>query len=529
MEAVLIVLFLFLLALGAAAVYVLRDAVQKVPTGHVGVQHRRFGRRQPREFARVAVYGAPGPQAELLGANAYYLRPRYLYRIEHFPQTRVPSGTIGVVEAKVGEVPPPGARVAPFVECDHFQDGAAFLRNGGRQGRQLQVLSSGRYDINPYMFDVITVDNLAEHPDSGLTPDDLREIKINVGETGVVITRLGVAPQATSSRLGRPVPGHDSFQYPWVFLNGGGELGVQSETLHEGGYYFINPWFANVVKIPTRNLIMEWTRDDKSASNLDASLEQIELDVQGYNVRLEMSQTLRIPAEAAPRLVRTFGEAGRGSPLKTPVQQFVEKELSATVSSYFRKISASYTIFDFITKYDELGTALFREVQQALAQHGIVAVATTLDGYECEPQDMNELRRAIALQKEQYKLEEAKLAALEAELVNTGVHTQIERQKLVVEAERRKLELIQIQGLVELLGPEQVAMERILGELVKMGVPQVIASGGSGEMAQALLQVMPFAQARDMMLALAQGAGKRLGAPDGQQAIEAPEENTGEA
>ncbi len=526
MEAVLTVIFL--LALCGIAAYVLRDSVQRIPAGHVGVQHRRFGRRQPKEFTRVAVYGAPGPQAELLSANAYYLRPTYLYRIEHFPQTYVPPGTIGVVVAKVGKVPPPGMRVAPFIECDHFQDGAAFLRNGGRQGRQLQVLSSGSYDINPYIFDVITVADLADRPDAGLTPDELREIKINVGETGVVITRLGIAPRGDSSYLGRFVPGHHSFQHPWVFLEGGGELGVQSETLPEGGYYFVNPWFATVVKIPTRNLIMEWTRDDKSASNLDASLEQIELDVQGYRVRLDMNQTLRIPAEAAPRLVRMFGEASRNSDLKTPVQQFVEKELSATVTSYFRKISASYTIFDFITKYDELSAALFREVQQALAQHGIEAVATTLDGYECEPEDMNRLRRAIALQKEQYKLEEAKLAALEAELVNTGVYTRIEQQKLVVEAERRKLELIQIQGLTELLGPEQVAMERILAELVKMGVPQVIASGGSGEMAQALLQVMPFAQARDMMLALAQGAGERLGAAEEPQAIEAREEPAGE-
>jgi SPFH domain / Band 7 family len=519
---------LFLLALGGGAVYLLRDAVQRVPTGHIGVQHRHFGRRQAREFALVAVYGAPGPQAEVLRANTFYFRPRFLYRIDHVSQTYIPLGTIGVVEAKVGAVPPPGTRVASFVACDHFQDGVAFLRNGGQQGRQLQVLGSGRYDINPHIFDVITVDNLADHPDVGLTPDDLREIKINVGETGVVITRLGTAPQPNSTGLGRPVPGHNSFQYPWVFLNGGGELGVQSEALHEGGYYFINPWFANVVKIPTRNLIMEWTKDAKAVSNLDASLEQIELDVQGYNVRLEMKQTLRIPAGAAPGLVRKFGEVGRGSTLKTPVQQFVEKELSATVTSYFRKISASYTIFDFITKYDELGTALFREIRQELAQHGIEAVATTLDGYECEPQDMNELRRAIAIQNEQYKLEEAKLAALEAELVNTGVYTQIENQKLVVEAERRKLELIQIQGLVDLLGPEQVAMERILAELVKMGVPQVIASGGSGEMAQALLQVMPFSQARDMMLALAQGAGKRLSGTDEHRAIESQGESTAE-
>jgi hypothetical protein len=290
---------------------------------------------------------------------------------------------------------------------------------------------------------------------------------------------------------------------------------VQSEVLQEGGHYAINPWFAHVVKVPTRNLILEWTKAPKSSANLDVSLGQIVLDVQGYTVRLDMKQTLRIPAEAAPYLVRRFGDRvrrGRGTE-RTPVQEFVEKELAATVTGYFRRISAHYQILEFITKYDELSVELFREVRDALAPSGIKAVATTLDEFACEPGDMNELRRAIAIERH-------KVLSLEAALSTSRLAAEIEMTRIDLEAARRRLELVQIQGLVELLGPAQVATERILAEWVKMGVPHTIVSGGNDEMARSIMEAMPFTQARDMLLAMATESGKHLGQAPQQQAIE---------
>jgi hypothetical protein len=438
--------------------------------------------------------------------------------IEHVLRTHVPPGTIGVVVAKAGKVLPAGTRLAPFVECDYFQDGEAFLSNGGQQGRQLQVLGGGHYVINPDIFDVITVDNLADHPDLDLVKDDLREIEIPVGETGVVITHLGARVEDPSG-VGRRVPGHNSFAYPWLFLANGGQLGVQSETLPAGGFYAINPWFAHVVKIPARNLILEWTRAPKTWANPDVSLDQIVLDVQGYTVRLDMRQILRIPEEAAPRLVRRFGDTvrlGRGNE-RTPVQEFVEKELAATVSGYLRKVSARYQILEFITRYDELNVELSREVRDALALNGIEAVATTLDMFECEPEDLNELRRSIALERH-------KVASLEAMLATSRLSAEIERTEIDLEAARRRLELVQVHGLVELLGPQQVATERFLAELAKMSVPHTIVGGGNDEMAESILQAMPFTQARDMLLAVAGESGRNLGKAVQQEEIESSED-----
>lgn len=62
--------------------------------------------------------------------------------IQRASQTWVPQGTIGLVVAKAGRVSPAGTRLAPFVECDFFQDGEAFLRNGGHRGKPLAAGSN---------------------------------------------------------------------------------------------------------------------------------------------------------------------------------------------------------------------------------------------------------------------------------------------------------------------------------------------------------------------------------------------------
>jgi len=507
---------IFILAVVAAVGYVAATGLQNVPAGQVGLVQRHFGLRRPDDDPRVSIYGAAGPQAQVLRANTLYWRPRYLYKIKYVPQTYVPNGTIGVVVAKAGAVRAPGRPLARHVECDHFRDGARFLRNGGEQGRQQQTLTSGYYDINTYLFQVITVKTPEEASLEGLTTADLQEIKIPIGETGVVITHAGAKPDEDRASGGRPVNGHLNFQLPWEFLARDGQMGVQRETLDEGGCYVINPWFAHVVRVPTRVLILEWKRESKSASNLDISLEQIVLDVQGHTVRLDMKQTVQIPAAAAPSLVRRFGDPGGSIDAagRAPVQQFVEKELAATVAGYFRKISARYKIQEFITKYDEVGNELAAEVRQALEPTGVKAVTTTLEEFDCDEPEINAIRRRIALQQEQVRLEMAHLDDLKAQRINATVIADIELQKVRVEEERRKLELIELQTLVELLGAEHVAMERVLAQWVKVKVPQII-SGSGGDLAAALLQAMPFTQARDMLLAMAtdsaKGSGSELG------------------
>lgn len=158
----------------------------------------------------------------------------YLYF--YVPRTYVPDGTIGLVEAKDGKVRPPGQRLGRYVGCDYFQGGVAFLLGGGEQGRQLGYLpGGGYYNINTELFNVITKETVGRQPQSELTEDDLDEVKISVGNTGVVIVLDGRAPGREPGRapdaVGRVVAGHHNYRLPWVFLDGGGQRGVQEETL----------------------------------------------------------------------------------------------------------------------------------------------------------------------------------------------------------------------------------------------------------------------------------------------------------
>ncbi|HEX2313585.1 MAG TPA: SPFH domain-containing protein [Thermomonospora sp.] len=501
-------ILLFMAVVGGGG-YVAYAGVRRVPDGHVGlIVKKAGGPRRGDDDPRVSIHGAAGPQARTLRANTLTWLAPWLYEVRPVERTHVPNGTIGVVIAKAGARRPVGGMLADHVDCDDFTDGVRFLREGGQQGRQQQVLTGGSYDINTDLFEVITVLTPEAMAREGLTEADLREVVIPVGETGVVITHVGAPPDPDLDAVGRIVPGHAKFQLPWVFLAGDGQQGVQQETLDEGGRYAINPWFAHVVLIPSRVLILEWSRENKDKHNLDSSLDQVVLDVQGHTVRLDMKQTVQIPPHAAPRLIRRFGDPrGPAAHLagRAPVRQFVEKELASIVAGYFRRISARYKIQEFITRYDEVSNELATEVRQALAPTGVVAVTTTLEEFTCDEPEINRLRRQIALQVEQVKIERERLKELEAQRVNEEVRAEIEMQRMRVEEARRHLEYVELKILLDRLGPEHVAMERILHEWSQVNVPQVIA-GADGDLAHAMLQAMPFTQARDMLLNMAEAA-----------------------
>jgi hypothetical protein len=511
----------FLIIVLGVAGYAGIAGIRRVEAGYVGIVTKKIGRRRPGDDPRISVSGGSGVQAKILNANAFNWLPPFMYSVDSVPQTHVPNGTIGVVVAKAGLVRPPGSTLAEHVDCDHFRDGVRFLTNGGQQGRQQEVLTGGFYDINTELFEVITVETLQEANHERLTPADLEEVQIQVGETGVVITHVGARPDEDPGAVGRHVDGHESFQLPWQFVANGGQKGVQKETLDEGGRYVINPWFAHVVRIPTRILMLEWSKEKKADSNLDAPLDQIVLDVQGHTVRLDMKQTVQIPAETAPFLVRRFGDPGGSSRAagRAPVQQFVERDLAATVSGYFRRISAQLTIKDFATKYEEVCIELAGEVRRELQTMGVVAVRTILEEFTCDEPEINELRRRIALQKEQVHLEKARLGDLHAQLANEQVHKLIELNKIDVERERKKLDYVELSMLVEQLGAQHVSLERLIREYVKANVPQTIVDAAGGDVLQAMLLSMPSAQVKETIMALTGDSANSLAQPEQHPAV----------
>lgn len=445
-----------LVVLVGAALAVLLTGYQAVPTGKIGVVYKRFGGLK-REKYPVRVHGGQGVQAQTLTADRRYLLPPLLFRVAKVERTYVPTGTIGLVIAKVGAVPPVDRTLCKHVECDYFQDGRRFLLDGGQMGKQPMALPGGAYyDINPELFEVVTVDTLEDEEKYELTRSDLMDISVPEGATGVVIAKEGETPDEDDNTVGPLVPGHSSFQKPWVFLENGGRRGAQAETLSHGGVYRINPWFARVVIIPTRELTLEWQRrDTKSADRYDAALDQIVANVEGHRLLFTMTQIIRIPAKAAPRLVCRFGEdqdmTGLGdvrSP--APVQRFVERVLGRTVKGYFESCASEYEVLQFIEGLNEVRMELESKVGEALHEWGVEAGRTTLSDFESEDPELDARRRARAEARDRQftLLHDLDNAKLKKEIDSIGIETLRERATVPVAETKAKAEVLGKQAVV---------------------------------------------------------------------------------
>ncbi|WP_232789016.1 SPFH domain-containing protein [Streptomyces odonnellii] len=442
--------------------------------------------------------GEQGRQlAFLRGDSSYYINTA-LFQVEVVPRTYVEPGTVGLVIAKDGAIRPPDRPFGRYVECDSFQDGPAFLLGGGEQGRQLAILTGGtHYDINPYLFEVITngsVGRSARGGSDGLGAGQLKEIAIPVGHAGVVITLDGAEPDRAERRVGPIVKGHSSFRLPWVFLGNGGWRGVQEETLGEGSVYALNPWFVRVVLIPTRLLILDWSNKNGSQSdnNYDAALDRISVNVQGHRLQVELRQTLNIPETAAPRLVSEFGDSstsGVGGLVNNPapVQRFVERVLGGAVDTYFNGIAAESTVEEFLTRYASIRTDLAAQVRNALAGWGVEAASTNLGEFESLDDDLDKARkRVFEAQTHTQELEEQKKSA--------HIKAEIQQIELAAEREHILLDVVKLERKIELLGRDTIAMQFFLAELKHMKVPQIV----SGD-AESLLQYLPMQRALEII------------------------------
>jgi hypothetical protein len=463
-----------------------------VPEGMIGLVTAKEGRQRPRgqRLGRYAECGnfqdgqaflkAGGEQgrqvATLAGGHYYHINAR-LFDVEFVPRVYVPVGTVGLVVALDGKVNPPGRRFARHVECDNFQDGQAFLDAGGEQGRQLAVLGGGAsYDINPALFAVITTETIARTATKdGLTAAHLKEFAIPTGKTGVVLTLDGTAPGGAGA-VGPLVEGHQSFRLPWVFLDGGGRKGVQQETLGEGSTCALNPWFARVVLIPTKVLILEWSKSPvEKAGNYDSQLGRITVTVQGHQVHMELSQTLQIPEKAAPRLVGAFGDQMGSVPLgglvddPAPVQRFVEKVLGATVTGYINGMAASGSVQDFLGRYNDARRELADKVRAELEAWGVEPGSTSLGSFEAADPKLNkELQDAASAE------------ALGNVLKFDEQNAKIQARIAVTLMKSKLMEASpELWSEVEALGADNVALIRTIEAISGMSVPEIINSNGS--------------------------------------------------
>ena len=195
------------------------NSIVIVGGNEIAVLERRWlGRKMPQGRV-VAMGNEVGIQARTLGPGLHFLIP-FIYKAQKDPFIEIKDGEIGMIESIDGNPIPPGRIFAQVVEGHNsFQDGEAFLKNGGQKGPQIQILPPGKYRVNPFQFNITKG----------------QAVFIDKGKVGVVTAMDG--KQIPAGRLlAQSVEGHSNFESGQAFLESGGQKGPQIDILRPGTY-----------------------------------------------------------------------------------------------------------------------------------------------------------------------------------------------------------------------------------------------------------------------------------------------------
>jgi uncharacterized membrane protein YqiK len=422
--------------------------------------------------AFLAGGGERGPQMTVIPPGTYRINS-LLFKVNIVDAVTVPPGKIGVVEARDGKPLSNGRIIARQVECDCFQDGQAFIDQGGERGPQMAVMSAGTYRINPFLFSVSLAD-VVDVPDN---------------KVGVVMTREG-APLAAGEIAGPTVGGHDLFQNPQAFVDAGGSKGLQEQVLL-AGRYFINPRFATVeivdmvevpianvgvviafvgkegvdvtgesfrhgnlvskgergvwvtpldpgryplnpythkvCNVPTANVVLNWATGKTEAHKLDANLSTITVrSADGFKFNLDVSQIIHIPRSDAPKVIARFGD----------MSALVTQVLEPTIGNYFRNAAQGSDIIEFLKNRSARQTEAREAISAALAEYNVGAVDTLIGDIVPPEQLMKTLTDRKIAEQERVTYETQRLAQTVRQELEQATALAATQAK-VVDAERQ--------------------------------------------------------------------------------------------
>jgi predicted Zn finger-like uncharacterized protein len=233
--------------------------------------------------------------------------------------------TIGIITIHDGPSLPPGEIIAPGVGNDNgdanyhnnYQDPEAFLRAGGRRGRQYVPLTDGTYFLNRWFA----------------TVEMIPKTVVPIGYVGVVVSYYG--------RVGRDVSG-DTFRHGERVAEG--ERGVWERPLGPGKYSF-NTYAGNVILVPTTNFVLHWITGKSESHRYDETLRSIDLVTKdAYEPLLPLSVVVHIDYQKAPSVIQRFGD----------VKKLITQTLDPMLSAYFRDVAHKKTMLELLHMRDAI-------------------------------------------------------------------------------------------------------------------------------------------------------------------------------
>jgi regulator of protease activity HflC (stomatin/prohibitin superfamily) len=463
----------------AIVLIIVGKSLHAVGATEVGLVAKRFGFRKLGQDNPVAFRGEAGYQASLLMPG---LRFKFwpMFGVKKFPWVQVPAGEIGVVIAQVGSPLPIGAKSAVYrPELANFSNLHSFVELGGQKGVQRPVLPPGTLvPIHPVAFLVLTPQTVYGLPVSpelaqqakghvlsaasfGLSPEQLRVMIIapdaGVDMVGVVTalegeplpsgdiaSRLGGfndvlaieesnAGGSTSTTdaqlidllLGSKNTLHNNYQDFQGFLDAGGKIGLQHDTLLYGAYllnpflvrvdlvpmlvvnqgevavikgfvglptadtsgaefkfgsivrpghrgiwqeplrtgkYAINPRVYAAEIVPTFILTLNWADATSEAHDLDSQLSSIVgKSREGFVFQIDLQVQIHVPDTKAPKVISMVGT----------MRNLVSEVLQSAVGNHFRNTLQALEAIKFIETRQEVQAAAFEAITRYLSQYEV--------------------------------------------------------------------------------------------------------------------------------------------------------------
>ncbi len=413
-------LFLWILiATVAALLFSLLFGVVVIDETESGLVVRRYGRPLPAGRI-IATRGEAGYQARMLPPGWHFPMWSWKFKVQKVPLIEVAPGQIALVVAKDGAAIPSERVLGRETDCDNFQDAVRFLDEGGEKGRQVSMLTAGKYRINPAIFDIVTAARAAQF---GLAPEQLYVFRVPADRVGI-LTALDGRPIPAGDLAGPSVTGHDSFQRGQAFIEAGGCRGLQEQVLLSGAWN-LNPWFVaveliplteipigyvgvvvsyvggehvdvsgdgfshgdlvergrkgvwvepllpgkhpvntramKVELVPTTNIVLNWANRSE-AHAYDAGLSSICVrSHDGFSFNLDVAAIIHIGMKNAPRVISRVGS----------MQNLVDHVLQPTVGNYFRNSAQESTVLEFLSARSQRQREAYLHIRAAVAAYDV--------------------------------------------------------------------------------------------------------------------------------------------------------------
>ena len=331
-----------------------------------------------------------------------------------------PADSLAIVTVHDGPSLAPGEIIAPTVGGDladadyhnNYQDPEAFLRAGGRRGRQHMPLTDGTYFVNRWFA----------------TVEMIPKTVVPIGSVGVVVSYIG--------RTGNDISGA-TFRHGERVAEG--ERGVWERALGPGKYAF-NTYSGNVVLVPTTNFVLHWVTGRSESHRYDESLKSIDLVTKdAYEPSLPLSVVVHIDYQRAPSVIQRFGD----------VQRLITQTLDPMLSAYFRDIAHKKTMLELLHDRDLIQAEARKELHAKFHAFDIECVdvligkpetgkdsgkiETLLDQLRERQLSVEQLetfeRKRVASEKMRLLAEAQAQATMQTQLTNARVEAQIAEQQ----------------------------------------------------------------------------------------------------